>query len=113
MLCDGKTLVDIPMEPQQAEGVRAALERNGVECTLEARDATFGGSKMAERWKFIHKKNDALLNSEAERWRKAMEEGLSLIHICIVAKNRHGETSTVPLGWDGAHTRFMDVDFKR
>ena len=32
---------------------------------------------------------------------------------CIVAKNRHGETSTVPLGWDGAHTRFMDVDFKR
>ena len=31
---------------------------------------------------------------------------------CIVAKNRHGETSTVPLGWDGAHTRFMDVDFR-
>ncbi len=56
VLCDGKTLVDIPMEPQQAEGVRAALVRNGVECTLEARDATFGGSKMAERWKFIHKK---------------------------------------------------------
>ncbi len=24
VLCDGKTLVDIPMEPQQAEGVRAA-----------------------------------------------------------------------------------------
>ena len=67
------------MEPQQAEGVRAALERNGVECTLEARDATFGGSKMAERWKFIHKKNDAPLNSEAERWRKAMEEGMSCL----------------------------------
>ena len=49
VLCDGKTLADIPMEPQQAEGVRAALERNGVECTLEARDATFGGSKMAEQ----------------------------------------------------------------
>ena len=31
---------------------------------------------------------------------------------CIVAKNRHGETSVVPLGWDGAHTRFMDVDFQ-
>lgn len=30
---------------------------------------------------------------------------------CIVAKNRHGETSNVPLGWDGAHTRFKDVDF--
>lgn len=31
---------------------------------------------------------------------------------CIVAKNRHGETSTVPLSWDGAHTRFTDVDFR-
>lgn len=30
---------------------------------------------------------------------------------CIVAKNRHGETATVPLAWDGAHTRFTDVDF--
>ena len=34
-------------------------KRQGVECTLEARDATFGGSKMAERWSFIHKKNGA------------------------------------------------------
>ncbi len=31
---------------------------------------------------------------------------------CIVAKNRHGETGTVPLSWDGAHTRFTDVDFR-
>ena len=30
---------------------------------------------------------------------------------CIVAKNRHGEVSTVQLGWDGAHTRFLDIDF--
>ena len=54
VLCDGKTLVDIPMEPQQAEGVRAALERHGVECTLEARDATFGGVKMTQRWNFLY-----------------------------------------------------------
>ena len=79
VLCDGKTLVDIPMEPQQAEGVRAALERHGVECTLEARDATFGGVKMTQRWNFIHQKNGAPLNSEAERWRKAMEEGMSIL----------------------------------
>ena len=32
---------------------------------------------------------------------------------CIVAKNRHGETSTVQLGWDGAHTRFMNLDFSQ
>ena len=77
VLCDGKVLVDIPMEPQQAAGVRAALERHGVECTLEARDTTFGGAKMAERWSFIHK-NDGAMNSEAERWRKAMEDGMSI-----------------------------------
>ncbi len=29
----------------------------------------------------------------------------------IVAKNRHGETNDVPLAWDGAHTRFTDVEF--
>ena len=79
VLCDGKTLVDIPMEPQQAEGVRAALERHGVECTLEARDATFGGVKMTQRWSFIHQKKGAPLNSEAERWRKAMEDGMSML----------------------------------
>jgi len=30
---------------------------------------------------------------------------------CIIAKNRHGESGTIPLSWDGAHTRFYDVDF--
>ena len=29
---------------------------------------------------------------------------------CIVAKNRHGETGTIPLHWDGQHTRFTSVD---
>ena len=30
---------------------------------------------------------------------------------CIIAKNRHGPTETVYLSWNGAHTRFYDVDF--
>ena len=77
VLCDGKTLVDIPMEPQQAEGVRAALERHGVECTLEARDATYGSLKMIERWSFTHR-DAGNLNSEAARWRKAMEDGMTM-----------------------------------
>lgn len=29
---------------------------------------------------------------------------------CIIAKNRHGETDTVPLRWDGQFTRFSDVE---
>ena len=29
---------------------------------------------------------------------------------CIVAKNRHGETNKIQLGWDGAHTLFRSID---
>ena len=30
---------------------------------------------------------------------------------CIIAKNRHGEVGKVDLAWDGAHTRFTNVDY--
>ena len=29
---------------------------------------------------------------------------------CIIAKNRHGETDTVQLRWDGQFTRFSDIE---
>ena len=32
---------------------------------------------------------------------------------CIVAKNRHGETTTVHMRWDGEHTRFMNAELNR
>lgn len=32
---------------------------------------------------------------------------------CIVAKNRHGETDSVKLGWDGEHTRFLSLELFR
>ena len=31
---------------------------------------------------------------------------------CIVAKNRHGETGTIPLMWDGQFTRFSDAEMR-
>ena len=31
---------------------------------------------------------------------------------CIVAKNRHGETGSIDLRWDGRYTRFYSVDRK-
>ena len=65
------------MEPQLAQGVRSAMERHGVECTLEARDATYGSLKMIERWSFTHR-DAGPLNSEAARWRKAMEDGMTM-----------------------------------
>lgn len=75
--CDGKVLVDIPMESQQVQGLRAALERHGVECTLEAKDSTYGGMRMRTRWASAYKQNGEF-NSEAERWRKAMEDGMDI-----------------------------------
>ena len=32
---------------------------------------------------------------------------------CIVAKNRPGETDTVKLAWDGAYTRFGNLEMYR
>ncbi len=32
---------------------------------------------------------------------------------CIVAKNRHGEASTVELGWDGQYTQFSNLEWNR
>ena len=85
--CDGKILVDIPMEPEQVSGLRAALERAGAECTLEVRDETYGGIKMIERFANLFPKTPGKANSEAERWRKMMEFGMT---ICPIEKY-HGE----------------------
>ncbi|MBR1562765.1 MAG: replicative DNA helicase, partial [Ruminococcus sp.] len=32
---------------------------------------------------------------------------------CIVAKNRHGQTNTIQLGWMGEYTLFRGLDFRR
>jgi len=32
---------------------------------------------------------------------------------CIVAKNRHGQTDKVQLGWIGEYTLFRGLDFRR
>ena len=85
--CDGKILVDIPMEPEQVSGLRAALERAGAECTLEVRDETYGGIKMIERFANLFPKTPGKVNSEAERWRKMMEFGMT---ICPIERY-HGE----------------------
>ena len=85
--CDGKILVDLPMEPAQVEGLREVLGRAGAECTLEARDDTYGGIKMIERFAHLFPRKPGQLNSEAERWRKTMEYGLTIRPI----EEYHGE----------------------
>ena len=85
--CDGKILVDLPMEPAQVEGLREVLGRAGAECTLEARDDTYGGIRMIERFAHLFPRKPGQLNSEAERWRKTMEYGLTIRPI----EEYHGE----------------------
>ena len=66
------------MEPAQVEGLREVLGRAGAECTLEARDDTYGGIRMIERFAHLFPRKPGQLNSEAERWRKTMEYGLTI-----------------------------------
>jgi replicative DNA helicase len=41
-------------------------------------------------------------------YNKASEE--KNVSECIIAKNRHGETGTVKLGWNGSYTRFTNLE---
>lgn len=47
---------------------------------------------------------DSYYNKESER---------PNVSECIVAKNRHGETGTVELMWDGQFTRFSNVEYQQ
>lgn len=41
------------------------------------------------------------------------EGGEANVAECIVAKNRHGETGTIKLAWDGEHTKFSSLEIFR
>ena len=51
---------------------------------------------------FIYR--DAYYNRESEEQNVAE---------CIIAKNRHGETGSVKIGWDGQFTRFSNLEYYR
>ena len=42
-----------------------------------------------------------------------INEGDKSVAECIVAKNRHGQTDKVQLGWIGEYTLFRGLDFRR
>lgn len=46
--CSGRTLFDCPMRPEQTRAALDVLHGNGVLCSLEARDATFGDDGAPE-----------------------------------------------------------------
>ena len=71
----------------------------GVECTLEARDATYGGGQMMERLASYQAQRPDAVNSELERWRQAFADGMlirpleeykgePIYKICYIAPGR-------------------------
>ena len=76
VVCGQDVLFDCPMDRAQSEGLRAVLEAHGVECTLEAKNATYGGAQMIQRLSGYPAKQDAPLHSELERWRPAFADGM-------------------------------------
>ncbi len=77
VFCGDKVLVDLPME-RAAAGVRAPWSATAWSARWKPGMLPLRQLKMTERWKFTHKMRGKPLNSEAARWRKAMEDGMTI-----------------------------------
>ncbi len=68
-----EVLFDCPMSNEQRDIALEALHNNGVFCTIEAKDGSWGDDNMDE---FLKDQPEG--NSEIERWRKALSENLGI-----------------------------------
>lgn len=65
---------DHPMGKEETEAALKVLHDNGVFCTVEAKDATYGDENLSD---FLADADGD--NSEIERWRKALSESLDIL----------------------------------
>ena len=68
-----EVLFDCPMSNEQRDIALETLHKNGVFCTIEAKDGSWGDDNMDE---FLKEQPEG--NSEIERWRKALSENLGI-----------------------------------
>ena len=68
-----KVLFDCPMTSEQRDLSLDVLHKNGVFCTIEAKDGSWGDDNIDE---FLKDQPEG--NSEIERWRKALSENLGI-----------------------------------
>ncbi len=73
VVCGDEVLFDCPMTEEQTDAVIDVLHRNGVFCTLETKDVTYGDENLGD---FLS--GQAGGNSEIERWRRALSEELDI-----------------------------------
>ncbi len=70
-----KVIYDCPMTQEQAKTALESLHSEGVFCTVETRDATYGDEDLGD---FLSANAGEKGNSEIERWRKALAESLNI-----------------------------------
>ena len=68
-----KVLFDMPMPKEELNDLLEILHRNGVFCTIEGLHKTYGDENLSE---FLKSANS--VNSEIERWRRALSESLHI-----------------------------------
>ncbi len=66
-------IFDCPMSEEETKTALEVLHRNGVFCTIEAKDVTYGDENLGD---FLSGQGEG--NSEIERWRKALSESLNI-----------------------------------
>lgn len=73
VFCGDTVIYDHPMTSEQRDTALTALHDQGVFCTIEAKDATYGDEDLGD---FLSSANPG--NSEIERWRRAIAEDLGI-----------------------------------
>lgn len=71
-----EVIYDHPMTEEQAKTALDSLHSQGVFCTVETRDATYGDEDLGS---FLEGNAGTKGNSEIERWRKALAESLNIL----------------------------------
>jgi Cof subfamily protein (haloacid dehalogenase superfamily) len=68
-----EVIFDCPMDEADTKEALEILHRNGVFCTIEAKDVTYGDENLGD---FLAGQSEG--NSEIERWRKALSSTLNI-----------------------------------
>ena len=71
--CGDEVLYDCPMTDVQTRTALDVLHRNGIFCTLETKEMTYGDEKLGS---FLSSQSKG--NSEIERWRAALSSELNI-----------------------------------
>ena len=74
VVVDDEVIYDQPMTKEDTELALELLHKNGVFCTVEGVDGSWGDENLGE---FLAGQGEG--NSEIERWRKALSESLNIL----------------------------------